>query len=142
MKGLNIVTRIAEYIVCMVIGVLLHILWLQHNKITKRQEFVVHYSSSPILVVKNGCYIAATGYKDSYEAYMQLKGHKHEARIMYVDYVYSVGHAVCVFNYEGNWHCYDSRIGTRNLGKFDTMPDPDIVASMMDCGYVNAHWYP
>ncbi len=133
---------------CAVIGWELHFAYIQNKEIADKrailakEELVIEFPYNPILIVENGCYIASTGFKDSYEACMQLKGHNHQARIMYVDHEYRVGHAVCVFEYEGVWHCYDSRSGTKKLGKFEKFPEPEIIAKLVNPEYTNAQWYP
>lgn len=144
----NKLLRLFEYVVCGIIGFELHILYLQHKQVPPREESSLLSRTSATTfeykqpTVENGCYIAATGFKDAYEAHMQLKGNKHQARLMYVSHISITGHALCVFQYGGTWHAYDSRFGSIKLGVFEKMPEPQVVAELVDLTYLNPQWYP
>lgn len=91
-------------------------------------------------VLVKGCYVAASGYKDAYDAQMQLAGRKHWARLMYVDITTVEGHAICVFHYNGEWKVYDNMKGTIRLGTFDRDPTPEDIARRIAKNYGNASW--
>lgn len=145
---MNRVIQYTEYLLCGLIGFMLHIFYAGHRPptipdsdslLTRTSATTFEYKQP---TVENGCYITATGFKDAYEAHMQLKGNKHQARLMYVSHITITGHAICVFEYGGCWHAYDSRFGSVKLGVFEKMPEPKVVAELVDLTYLNPQWYP
>ena len=147
MRTKNILVRLFEYFLCGLIGFELHMLYFNQPSVAEDSTLLsrtlkTKFQYTPPTLVENGCYVAATGFKDAYEASLQLKGHKHQARLMYVSHISVTGHALCVFEYGGAWHAYDSRFGSVLLGKFEKMPEPDIVAQLVDLTYLNPKWYP
>ncbi len=93
-------------------------------------------------VLSKGCYIAASGYKDAYEASMQLKNRAHWSSLMYVNVTKTEGHAICVFIYDGRIKAYDNLIGTVDVGDWGlNLPTPQQIAARIDPCYSNAQWY-
>ncbi len=93
-------------------------------------------------VLPNGCFLAASGFKDAYEAQMQLQKRAHWASLMYVNIVESTGHAICVFIYDGRWKAYDNLKGTVDLGEWILLPPTPVeIAAKLNPNYKDAQWY-
>lgn len=91
-------------------------------------------------VLQNGCYVASSAYKDMIKARDLIAKRQHWAKIMRVNIVETTGHAVCVFHYDGEWHCYDNLHGTYRLGKYLTDPSPQDIAKRISPKYKDAEW--
>ena len=119
--------------------------------VVQRQLVLVEPAKKPVdifiedRVLKNGCYLAATGFRDAYEAQMQLNKRAHWSHLIYVEAatLKIEGHAVCAFEYGGRLKIYDSAMGTMDICPFDKtqLPNVEDIVKQFNPNYSNAKWY-
>jgi len=96
----------------------------ESNKIAARS--LKEFSYAPD-VIGNGCYVAAIGYKEAFMAEAQMSKYSPKiSKLIKIDIdtttKTSVGHALYLFEYDGEYRIYDVLKGTYSIGKFDEPP--------------------